>query len=83
MASKQLLNPMRRAIAQKVRPTFSSVCVQCQQRWQSKVSQRPGSDRYGFALVLRKNNELTITQCSIPRRSEQPVHDQAFLQPRN
>jgi hypothetical protein len=46
MASKQIMNPMRRAIAQKARPTAASVCFQCQRRWQSKVSQRPGSDRY-------------------------------------
>ena len=48
MASKQILNPMRRAIAQKARSTPASVCFQCQRRWQSKVSQRPGSDRYAW-----------------------------------
>ena len=46
MASKQLMNPVRRAIVQRARPTSASVCFQCQRRWQSKVSQRPGSDRY-------------------------------------
>jgi hypothetical protein len=45
MASKHLVNPMRRAVAQRARPTSANVCFQCQQRWQSKVSQRPGSDR--------------------------------------
>jgi hypothetical protein len=47
MASKQLLSPLRRAVLQKIHPN-SSICVQCQRRWQSKVSQRPGSDRYMF-----------------------------------
>lgn len=47
MASKQLLTPLRRALAQNARQR-SSICFQCQRRWQSKVSQRPGSDRYAF-----------------------------------
>ena len=55
-ASGNRSNPMRRAVAQRVRPT--SVCFQCQRRWQSKVSQRPGSDRYARNQHKSSTKEL-------------------------
>lgn len=72
MASKQLLSPLRRAVLQKVRPN-ASICVQCQRRWQSKVSQRPGSDRYVFKYgrCLAIWTKLTALQCPLPRCSQQ------------
>jgi hypothetical protein len=61
MASRQIMNPMRRAIAQRARPTSARVCFQCQRRWQSKVSQRPGSDRYdGNQQRCSARNWLTV-----------------------
>ncbi|KAM0698988.1 hypothetical protein Q7P36_001033 [Cladosporium allicinum] len=66
MASKQLLSPLRRAVLQKVRPN-SSICVQCQRRWQSKVSQRPGSDRVHFPGAV--NSKFT-TNLSFNRATE-------------
>lgn len=67
MASKQILNPMRRAIAQKARSTPASVCFQCQRRWQSKVSQRPGSDRVHFPGAV--NSQFT-TKLNFNRATE-------------
>ena len=83
MASRQILNPVRRAIAQKARPTPASVCFQCQRRWQSKVSQRPGSDRYAGSKTALQNNSLTVVQSTFPWCGQQPVHDQAQLQSRD